>query len=225
MNDQKILVDEAALRGNLMTFLKSPAAGKVVEELDTPFWLCAVGATILLTAGVLMLPTIVWTKSGLKAIWSVLRLEPFSALADNPSRKPEQLRPLVAHGVIIGPDQKHALVLGSFAPHRRTPDDLAHMASWLGNLYAEGPSRPEETAVCELLRDDTYRPWRRRRVPEPFAASDEELYLFDVEVDPREGRATPYDSVMFAFVATAGEKGEIVQIPWTVADSAVRCRA
>jgi hypothetical protein len=172
-----------------------------------------------------MLPTIVWTKNGLKAIWSVLRLEQFSVLKDNPSRKPETLVSLIAHGVIIGPDQKHALALGSLTPGRRTPDDLAQMAAWLANVYEEGPSRPEEEPLFETLRDDTYRPWRRRRVPEPFAGAEEELYLFDVEVDPQEGRPTPYDTVMFAFVAKPGEKGEIVQVPWGVADAAVRCRA
>jgi hypothetical protein len=205
MNDHKIVVDETVFRRNMAAFLKSPAAGKVFEELDTPWWLCGLGAVILFGAGVLMLPTIVWTKNGLKAIWSVLRLEQFSVLKDNPSRKPETLCALVAHGVIIGPDQKHALALGALTPGKRTPDDLAQMAMRLANLYEVGPSRPEEEPLVDLLRDDTFRPWRRRRIPESFAGGDDELYLFDVEVDLQEGRSTPYETVMFAFVAKAGE--------------------
>jgi hypothetical protein len=46
--------------------------------------------------------------------------------------------------------------------------------------------------------------------------------LFDVELDVTQGCQTPFDTVLFAFVAEPGEKGELVQIPWTVVSRAIR---
>lgn len=225
MSNDRVQIDEAALKKSALTFLRSPAAERIYEEFDTPWWLCLIGAVILLVAGVLMLPTIIWTVAGLRAIWSVVRLEQFSVLSKNPRKNPESLRVLICHGITIGPDQRHALVLGDFrSSSEYSVDWLARKAAFLGKLYREGPSRPEDESLYSLLRDDTYRPYRRRRVPEPHAEGTE-LFLFDVELDVSEGRTTPFETILFAFVATPGEKGEIMQVPWDVANDAVHMKS
>jgi hypothetical protein len=77
--------------------------------------------------------------------------------------------------------------------------------------------------LAALLKDDMYRPYRRRRVPD-LDAGGKELYLLDVEVDPIEGQETPFEAVVFAFAADPGEKGEIMQLPWGVTQGAVAVR-
>jgi hypothetical protein len=221
VNADHIHIDDARLRSNLQAFLRTPAAEPIFEEFDTPWWLCLLGAIILLIAGLCMLPTIIWTLNGLEALWSVLKLEQFKPLGDNPRQHPEKLVPLIAHGIIIGPDQKHALALGTFAPSSTySANWLAAKAAWLGELYSEDEPSPEDKPVWDLLRDDTFHPYRRRRLPEPHAEG-KELYLLDVEVHPGEGQETPQGTVLFAFVAEPGEKGEIAPLPWSATQGAV----
>ena len=225
MTGDKISIDEAALQRNVAAFLRTPAAERVYEELDTPWWLCLIVWVFVLVAGLIMLPTIIWTITGLKMIWSALRFQQFSVLADNTRRRPDLIKPLIGCGIIIGPDEKHALALGTFrSPREYSADRLAMKASELATLYSDGSDRPEDKSVCELLHDDTYHPYRRRRVPEPHAEGLE-MFLLDVEVELPEGRMTPYDTVLFAFLATGGDKGEIVQIPWAVVQDAVHIAA
>lgn len=223
MNGDRITIDEAALRRNLQAFLRSPAAEPVYEELEIPFYVCLLGAVLLLVVGTCMLPTVIWTLAGLQAIWSVLKLEPFKPAFDNPRKRPESLVPLICHGIIIGPDRKHALVLGTFlSPARYSADWLAQKAAHFGQLYSgEATPASHDAELLAQLRDDVYRPGRRRRVPASHSDGTE-LLLFDVEVNPYESQETPFDTVLFAFVAEPGEKGDTVNIPWKVAQDAVR---
>jgi len=224
MHSDRIQIDDVRLRANLQAYLRTPAAEQIFDEFDTPWWLCFIGLGILLTIGCCMLPTIIWTLDGLKSLWSVLKLEPLSELGKSVHNDPNSLVPIVAHGIIIGPDQKHALALGTFLPSRDySVDSLASQAAWMGKLYKTDSPRAQDRPLWELLRDDSYRPCRRRRVPEP-SADGKELYLFDVEVNPQESAALPLETVLFAFVATVGEKGEIMQLPWAVTQGAVEIR-
>jgi hypothetical protein len=229
MHGECIFIDEAILRRNVLAFLRSPAAESVYEELEIPWWLCVIGAMIMLIAGLCMLPTIVWTLAGLQVLWSVVRLEQFQPLWNHPRKNPEALIPLICAGIIIGPDGKHALALGTFLPPSKySMDWLAKKALAFGDLYIAGEAEtPADEPLLKLLQDDTYRPSRRRPVPEPHAEGAP-LLLLDVEVSAQEGRETPYDVVLFAFVAEPsrkvddGEKGDIVNIPWAVVNEAVQ---
>jgi len=229
MDADRIFIDETILRRNVLAFLRSPAAEPVYEELEIPWWLCLIGAVIMLIAGMCMLPTVVWTLAGLQALWSVARLEQFQPLWNHPRNKPEALIPLICAGIIIGPDGKHALALGTFLPPSKySMDWVAKKALAFGDLYITGEAEtPADEPLLKLLRDDTYRPSRRRPVPEPHAEGAP-LLLFDVEVTAQEGRETPYDVVLFAFVAEPGrkaddgERGDIVNIPWRVVDEGVQ---
>ena len=229
MNGDQIVIDETRLRQNVLAFLRSSAAEPVFEELETPWWLCLIGAIILLIAGLCMLPTVIWTLAGLQAIWSVIRLEQFQPLWDDPRKKPEALIPLICCGIIIGPDRKHALALGTFLPPSKySVGWLAKKAAAFADLYVSGEANsPDDEPLLKLLQDDMYRPLRRRPVPEPHAEGAP-LMLFDVEVNPEEGRETLHDVVLFAFVAEPGrksddgERGDIVNIPWSVVQDAVR---
>jgi len=223
MNGDRITIDEVSLRRNLQAFLRSPAAEPVYQELEIPFSVCFLGALLLIVMGTCMLPTIVWTLAGLQLLWGVLTLEPFKPAFDNPRKRPESLVPLICHGIIIGPDRKHALVLGTFLPPSRYSCDwLAMKAALFGQLYTgEAAASSHDAELLALLRDDAYRPCRRRRVPEPHAEGVE-MFLFDVVVNVNEVQVAPFGAPLFAFVAEPGEKGDTVNIPWKVAQDAVR---
>lgn len=165
-----IQVDDERFRQSWHQFLKHPASIPVREELETSWALCFIGWFILLIAGRIMLVTIRWTLNGLKALWSVITFEPFGALRDNPSRNPDAYQPILAFGIIIGPDQKHALALSTFRPSREVSlDRIARTAGELGVLYVGGSDDPKDAETFELLRDDAYRPCRRRKLPEAYA--------------------------------------------------------
>jgi hypothetical protein len=219
-----IQLDDERFRQNWHQFLKHPASIPVREELETSWALCFIGWFILLIAGLIMLVTIRWTLDGLKALWSVITFEPFKALRDNPSRNPDAWQPILAFGVIIGPDHKHALALATFQTVRDfSLDHVADLAAELGSLYIGGSDNPADAETFELLRDDTYRAYRRRKLPE-YYAHGLELFLLDVEIDLKEGRETPYDVVAFAMAARKGDSGPIAQLPWGVAEGAVTIR-
>src|SRR5262249_38996043 len=163
----------------------------ILDAFETPLWLCLVGVVILLVAGMCMLPTVIWTLAGLQALWSAITLEPLGALKTNPRQHPETLRAIVAPLIIIGPDRKHALALGTFLPPSAySVDWLAGLARWCGHVYSSPEAQIKAPELAKLLRDDMYRPVRRRRVPDHDSAG-KELYLLDVEVDPSEGFQTP----------------------------------
>jgi hypothetical protein len=224
MNHDRIQVNEPLLRRSFASYLKSGLGRSIYEEFDTPVWMCVAMSLLFLVLGLLMLPTIVWTVDGLKALWSVFSLEPFRLLADNTRNHPERLQPLLCCGVIIGPDQRHGLVVGSFSPTSEySLDWLAKTAAFLAHTYSSGAEKPEDEPLCALLREDKFHLWRRRRVPEPYA-NGVELYLFDVEVDLKQGRETPYDAILMVFVGTPGEKGQIMHLPWRIANAAVSIR-
>jgi hypothetical protein len=224
MHSDRIQIDDTRLQANLQGFLRTPAGAAILDEFNTPFWLCLIGWLILLIAGMCMLPTIIWTLAGLQALWSVLKFEQFRALGDNPAKHPERLRAIIAPLIIIGPDRKHALALGTFLPPEQySADWLAHQAAWFGQVYSSPSEQAKAPELAALLKDDMYRPYRRRRVPERDS-DRKELYLLDVEVDPIEGHETPFEVVLFAFAADPGEKGEIMQLPWGVTQGAVSVR-
>jgi len=188
--------------------------------------MCLVGGLILGCIGLCMLPTIVYTLAGLQALWSLARLQFLEPMYDNAARHPERLVPLIGHGIIIGPDQKHALVLGTLLPSNSCSADwLAQLAEWLGAVYTgRAPDLHLHQELSALLHDDMYRPDRRRRVPERYAGGYE-LYLFDVELNLSESLLTPHGNLLFVFAAEPGEKGEIAALPWHVARDAVHIAA
>jgi hypothetical protein len=230
MPTQRIIIDEARLKQNVLAYLRSPAAEPVFQELAIPFYLCCIMAAVLLCAGMCMLPTVIWTLAGVEMLWSLLKLEPFKPAFENPRQKAESLVPLIGHGIIIGPDRsqqgmpkRFGLVLGSFQSLAQCPPDwLAQNAKAFAQMYLDrsGSIPREEEAIRALLADDHYRPNRRRPVPEPQAQRCQ-LWLFDAELEVEQGRETPFATVLFAFVADPGEKGELIQIPWSVVQDAV----
>ncbi len=66
--------------------------------------------------------------------------------------------------------------------------------------------------MWRILKDDSYQPYRRRQLVEPFNV-EPDATLFDVNLSLRDGLPTPWQTVMFAFVTT---ENEICQIPWSV---------
>jgi len=70
------------------------------------------------------------------------------------------------------------------------------------------------------MKDDVYRPHRRRRVPEPHAEG-RSLWLFEVRLDRKEVYFDGSDDTLIACVVTPGTEGVIHQIPWWVVKYAV----
>jgi hypothetical protein len=217
----RIRINDELLSRNLQAFVRSPQGRSVLEPFDMTFGECLAITCLLGCMAMCMVPTIVWTLAGLQTLWGIMRLKSFEPMYDNAARQPEKLRPLIGHGIIIGPDQVHSLVLGTFLPATAySPDWLNQMARWLGEVYAGKASQAGHEQLYELLHDDSYRPDRRRRLPAKYE-NGLELYLFDVEVKLTESIPTPYETLLFAFVAEPGEKGGIAAVPWFVAKDAV----
>ena len=218
----RIRINDELLSRNMQAFLRSPGGRSVLETFDMSLGMCLAAGVFLGCMGLCMVPTIIWTLAGLQTLWAVARLQFLEPMYDNAAKHPERLVPLIAHLVIVGPDQKHALALGSFLPSQRySVDWLAQLARWFGEVYVGKAADLENHAeLYTLLHDDTYHPDRRRRVPERYAGGHE-LYLLDVEVNPREAQVSPFGTPLFAFAAEPGEKGEIAALPWFVVKDAV----
>lgn len=170
-----------------------------------------------------MIVTIRWAIDGFRTLWSLNKLEPFEVMTDNPVNRPENYVPLLAHGIIIGPDRRHGLVLSSLRdPSEISQDQIARLAAEFGRLYTQGSNDPADVSVCALLRDDNYRPDRRRKLPADHPAAALDLILLDADLDLREARPSPFGTLITAMVVKKGDKGPTAQLPWAVAESAVR---
>lgn len=216
-----IQLDDEKLRHNWLQFVRSPESARVRQELSPSWSACLAWWLILLVAGLILLVTIRWTLVGLQMLFAFLTFAPFRALQENPLRQPDEYQPLLAHGIIVGPDQKHALVLATFEPSSEISHERnAGIARELAEHYSHSDedSDPETLA---LLRADEYRLYRRRKVPAAHNYGFK-LLLLDVEIDLAECIQSPEETLLLALVARKGESGPIAQLPWSVAATAVR---
>jgi hypothetical protein len=213
-------INRPTLNRRVAIFLRSPGAGPIFDEIETSFALRLIATAIGLVFAFVAMLTIVWIPRGVRALWGILQgctlHDPWGHLR----REPEGLYPLIAYGIIIGP-QGYGLVLGTFDEKvEREPEFLASKSCELARLYAKGGGNPHEEAIVELLQDDAYRRNRRRRLIEP-QAERRALYLFDMHIDKDQAHRGPRDSVLVACVATPGDEGVIQQIPWRIVNDSV----
>ena len=222
MPQTTIFVDDELLRQRLQAFLRTPQAEPVWEELTTSFGICLFGNLLLLVIHTIQLFTIRWTLDGLKGLWTIVTLQNLKPMWETSRMHPERIHPLLAAGIIVGPDRKHALALGTFQPTRTYSFDwLATKAAYFGSVYCDGPTNPADQALYELLKDDTYRAYRRRPVPEAYA-DGVELYLLDVEIDLFQSFPLSEETHLFLFAANkTGPSGIIAMVPRAVADEAI----
>jgi hypothetical protein len=221
-NLANIKVDENLFRERLQAFLRSSYSEVVWATLTTGGTEHFAVNGLYLFAGFIQLFTVIWTWNGMKMIWAVLSGKVSAGIENCTVTRatPEKIHPLLAACIIIGPDRKHALGLGTFQkPNTYTFDWLAERAEYFGRLYADGPQHSSEESMVALMKDDMYEPFRRRRVPEPFAGGVE-LYLLDIEVDPNEVILTPFPFFAFA-VTDPGPDGLIAALPKVVAEGAI----
>lgn len=214
-------LDDARFRQNLLDFLRHPASRAVREELGMSFGMRCLTWIVLMIAAPISILTIRQARDGFRALWSVVSFEPFRDNSDCIEHNPDAFQPVIAHGIIIGPDQKYGLALSTFKPTSEySLDRAAQIASALGKLYSQGSNDPADAETFALLRDDNYQPYRRRKVP---GHHDEgmELLLLDVELNLAECRQTPFGTILFAMALKKGDGGPLVQLPWPVAESAI----
>jgi hypothetical protein len=222
MSQTTIFVDDALLRQRLHAYLRTPQAEPIWDELTTSFGICLFGNLLLLVIHTIQLFTIRWTLDGLKGLWTIVTLQNFRPMWETSRKHPERIHPLLAAGIIVGPDGKHALALGTFQPSSSySVDWLAAKAAYFGNVYCDGATNASEEPLFALLHDDTYRAYRRRPVPEAYT-DGVELYLFDVEVDLHQSFPITAETRLFLFATNKpGESGIIAMVPWAVADEAI----
>lgn len=213
-------INRAQLNRNVARFLQSSDGEAFFDAVERTPLRRLISAVVLLIIGVISLFSILLIPFGIRALRAVLRglSDPWGKLRHNP----DELYPLIAYGIKMGP-QGHALVLGTFDESlERNPEFLAAKALELGDLYMNGSRDDRDRKIVKLLSDDIYHPDRRRRMSEPHAEGYS-LYLFDIRLDVNESHRGPEGALLFACVATPGHrKGHIQQIPWRVVDSAVR---
>ena len=223
MNLANFSLDENVFRERLQAFLRTSHSEEVWGILAAGTSEHMIINGLLLVVGFVQLFTILWTWAGIKKIWVVITGKASAGInRGNVTRAtPEKIHPLLAACIIIGPDRKHALGLGTFQPTSTyTFEWLAQKANYFANLYSEGSSDPREQPMVALMKDDMYDDYRRRRVPEPFA-DGKELYLLDILVDPAEVTLTPFPFFAFA-VTDPGPDGMIAMLPKAVAEGAIR---
>ncbi len=217
-----IQLDDERFRQNWLHFMRSPEAARVRQELSPSVSACLAWWLILLVAGLILLVTIRWTLIGLQMLYAFITCAPFRALKENPLRQPDEFQPLLAHGIIVGPDQKHALVLATFEPSSDVSHERnASIAQELAELYTTGGDEDSDPETLALLRDDEYRVYRRRPVPASHNYGFK-LLLLDVEIDLAECIQSPEETLLLALVARKGDSGPLAQLPWSVAATAVR---
>src|SRR5947209_19003612 len=127
MEKDSVGTDRKRLDEAVYQYLRSPEGANVIDEFVFPFGLKVIGTGLSLLGGLILLPTIVKTRLGLKLIWYALSLTPFRKDESRQFRKdPSPLHALIASSIIIGPDGRHGLVLGTF--DREVEQDLDLLA-------------------------------------------------------------------------------------------------
>lgn len=224
-------LDYDQLRFNVQQYLASPASERVWKEFENSVLFNVVGSFILFIIAAVLVCTIVFARIGfdmMRGLFkSFITLEVFRNQRKKLQGEPDRIIPLVAAGIILG-RQGHGLVLGSFSPKSKC--DLAligRKSTELSKLYTDGSKLDFDQPMLSILRDDTYIHNRRRAIPYSHSEGSD-LVMFDIELEPNDAFLAD-DVVWVACVATTNEggvdgeppRGAIVQIPWSVAASAM----
>lgn len=215
LRSPELSIDFAALRANVDNYLRGPGKQRL-DDLGLPGAVTAVVWLLGLVVAIVQLLSIVWFSLGLKTLQVLFTPGAFTHPGNKLAAHPELLQPIVLAGIIKGPSG-HALALGSFDPATQSDFELlADKARELGQLYSQGSTDPRDAEMVTLLKDDVYRPDRRRKVPARHAAG-RDLTLFDVEIGSNWQHGEAYGGVFYLFAAARDEDGGgIVQLPWNL---------
>lgn len=213
-------INRPLLQRHVVQFLKSDEAEPIFGEIETSLLMRLIATVIVLVIAVISILSIVGARNGFLALGALLKGETLRDPHGGLRNSPDQLRPIIAHGIIMGP-HGHAIVLGTFDESIESDREyFAAKSLELGNLYQKGCRSPRDKEIVKLLKDDIYRPNRRRRVPESHA-DGRSLWLFDVRLKREDVYFDGSDDTLIACVVTPGTEGIIEQIPWHVAKYAV----
>jgi hypothetical protein len=86
----RIELDFARFRQTWLDFAKHPASARLRDQMTTSFGMCLFIWIFLFCIAMFMIITIWHAIDGFKGLWSLLKLEPFEALHDNPTEKPDK---------------------------------------------------------------------------------------------------------------------------------------
>lgn len=226
--------DYSNYRKSVIQFIQSPDGYNLLKQILPGPLVGIIFALVALFFSFLAIFTIIWTKAGLETFFGLLKViftgEVFEDTRKTIQNEPKRLFPMLTIGIIIGP-QGHGAVLGSFSPSdQKNFRLLREVAKELANLYTNGPKAPNEQAMYDVMKNDTFIPDRRRFVLEPFARG-RKLVMFDVEQNVDE-TACSNDIVYSSFLVTNNDtpeeikkqkltkppKGSIIQLPWSSAE-------
>jgi hypothetical protein len=210
-----VRVEQKQFSNRVAAFMKTPQSERIWAELETPVWAGFILSGVTFAFGMVMLVSIIWSREGCRYLYSALTLEAVRSCKSQARTNPDLLSSLICHGVITNPRNNLAAVLGSMDPavdHNR----LASVAIQLGEIYSSGSQYPKNPEIEAILREDAYRPYRRRLIPESYCGMAN-CYLFDVTLNPVDGAKSDHGSVTYAFVATSDKAQLIEQIPWSIA--------
>jgi hypothetical protein len=198
-------------------FLRSPAGERVWGEFEIPRWFGLALCGLYCAIGLVKLPTVIWTISGIRSIYEGLTFKPLRDCRCKARDDFTLLRPVIGFGIVANPKLNVGLVLGSLDPKQELAP-IGELARRFTNIYSTSGPEEDRSEIAQILRDDAYRPYRRRVIPRAYAPyADRELTLFDVELDAADGEKYLPEIVMYAFVATTEKDGMIKQIPWAIA--------
>lgn len=202
----------------LQSYLTTDEGKAILDKFATPMWVRYLALLLLLTFGLLALPTIVFTRAGLKMLWSFIRLEPLRDLSGKQLKA--RLRIIIAclvdaePGVLNFEIRGHCLVLGTLNTEKRIRLSLqAELANYLRQIRTEGPSDIEEQEIYEILCEEKpAEPFRRRTIPSSISG-ELELTLFDCILEAAYFHTGDH-AKFAAFVIDPEENGDMYPILW-----------
>ena len=230
-------INTKILKARFRKYIDGPDSKQIWEELTNSVLFNIVGSLILIVLALILICTVILTWTGIKLLFAMIKsfltLEVFRDPRREYLENPDRLRPLIVASIITGPSG-HGLMLGTMSDETQGDAPfLARKAAEFADIYLD-ESGDGEGDFFDLLRDDTYHPYRRRAVPASHSEGHN-LVLFDMQYNKDEIHFAQDDSAWLAAVITIDEPktdgkdappndpppGRIVQIPWEVVENAV----
>jgi hypothetical protein len=210
------MLDVAATKSRFIQWVKSPAFdAQFNATAKRTIWPFVVGGILILSvAGI---------PPGIGFLIYGLRRESARKAARRDAHLAYSRHEPILCGLVIGNRQLFrtkgavapALLVGTFGPQDEAAlDAVIEVAITIAAVYGEDSAKvsPELREACKLVNDDSYRPNRRRRVPQHLCP-EHQLWLFDTLLLGDNFESGSIDDPFIPCMATPGPSGQIAQLP------------